>query len=615
MSILSVTDPRLRETILPSPGRQRLSPSPVSWEDQVLYFLLPDRFSNGDEAGALDSEGIATSGSVRSFAPSDNANAIRSHKDALKWQANGNTFQGGTLRGILSKLGYLKRLGITTLWVGPIFKQVPTDEHSYHGYGVQNFLEVDPHFGTKEQLRNLVKRAHELGMYVVLDIILNHSGNVFAYKSGEQAWTGQKYPVEGFRDSLGQPSIPFRPLDLRQSTFQKVEDCAIWPWELQYPACFAREGTISNWDRDPEYIRGDFYSLKNIDLGTGNADNFVASPALRTLCEVYKYWIAYADLDGYRIDTVRHMGDGPTRHLCTILHEYASSVGKENFFLVGEVTGSRAFDTVEVTGLDAALAIGNIQEKLWKLPKGYVNPTEYFDLFRNAAYLKKGTDAWLGKKLVTMIDDHDQVWRPGDDKARFCSEGEGDRLVFAAVALNLTTLGIPCIYYGTEQRFDGRGTSDRYIREAMFGGGFGAFRSRDRHFFDESNAVFTEISKITQLRKRYKALRRGRQYLREISSDGQRFSVPHVLEGRLKSIVAWSRVFADHEIVLAINTDTRYRRDAFVAIDPEIHAEGHALQCVYQYPATGGKMTTNVLALGEKAVHISLPPCGFAMYL
>jgi glycosidase len=88
------------------------------------------------------------------------------------------------MKGIQSKLGYLRRLGITCLWLGPIFKQVQTDRHSYHGYAVHNFLEIDPNFGTKEHLRELVKSAHELGIHVILDIILNHSGDVFAYKGG-----------------------------------------------------------------------------------------------------------------------------------------------------------------------------------------------------------------------------------------------------------------------------------------------------------------------------------------------------------------------------------------------------------------------------------------------
>ena len=87
---------------------------------------------------------------------------------------------GGTIRGLRSKLGYLRRLGITALWVSPIFRQVAF-EPSYHGYGIQNFLDVDPHFGTREEFRDFVKAAHEQGIYVILDVVAHHTGNVFAY--------------------------------------------------------------------------------------------------------------------------------------------------------------------------------------------------------------------------------------------------------------------------------------------------------------------------------------------------------------------------------------------------------------------------------------------------
>jgi hypothetical protein len=126
----------------------------------------------------------------------------------------------------------------------------------------------------------LVKSAHELGIHVILDIILNHSGDVFAYKGGTKQWTGQKYEVEGFRDASGRPCIPFRPLVPGKSALQHVEGCAIWPWELQNPECFTREGAISDWGHDPEYLRGDFFSLKHIEMGTGTPDTFVASMAL-----------------------------------------------------------------------------------------------------------------------------------------------------------------------------------------------------------------------------------------------------------------------------------------------------------------------------------------------
>jgi ABC-type histidine transport system ATPase subunit len=152
----------------------------------------------------------------------------------------------------------------------------------------------------------------------------------------------------------------------------------------------------------------------------------------------------------------------------------------------------------------------------------------------------------------------------------------------------------------------------------MFGGNFGAFRSANRHCFDESSPIYVEISRISQLRKRHIALRRGRQYLRKISSDGQNFSIPHVVAGGMKSTVAWSRIFAEREILLAINTDTESLRTALVAIDPELHSEGDTLQCVYQYPvgtATDGNIQTKVLAINEKAVHITPLSCGFAMYV
>ena len=81
--------------------------------------------------------------------------------------------QGGTINGIRSKLSYIRDLGATAIWVGPVWKQ-RRDLETYHGYGTQNFLEVDPRFGTRKELRALVDEAHAQGMYVLLDVIYNH---------------------------------------------------------------------------------------------------------------------------------------------------------------------------------------------------------------------------------------------------------------------------------------------------------------------------------------------------------------------------------------------------------------------------------------------------------
>lgn len=595
--------------------KQRFHLSPPAWEDQVLYFLLPDRFSDGKERGYRNIAGNRVrAGTTPLFnRAKDFENAIRTPADAQNWRDSGGAFVGGTLKGLTSKLGYLRRLGVTAIWVGPIFKQVAF-QPTYHGYGVQNFLDIDPHFGTREDLRALVQTAHANGIYVILDIILNHSGDVFSYSNGQPNWTGAVYAAQGFNDAQGHPTLPFQTIDLQNSP-SAFPDGAVWPAEFQDRSIFTRKGAITSWDNDPEYREGDFFDLKDIDLGLGDPDHFAATPGLAALCGVYKFWIAFADLDGYRVDTVKHMGDGPTRYFASTIHEFAQSLGKENFLLVGEVTGGRvkAFNTVETTGLDAALGIDDVQDKLEYLIKGYRNPSEYFDLFRNSLQVQKESHVWFRNKVVTMIDDHDQI-RKGTNKARFCVSDQGENLILSAIALNLCTLGIPCIYYGSEQAFDGAGGNDRYIREAMFGGAFGPFRSRERHCFDEQNRIYSELAKIVKIREREITLRRGRQYLRQISGDGVNFGFPFIMGDRMRSLVAWSRLFLEEEILLAVNTDPGQASSAWVTIDDDLHRADGSLTCLYSTDSAdiGGRV--QIAPRNGKAVRLSVPAGGFVMY-
>jgi glycosidase len=260
---------------------------------------------------------------------------------------------------------------VTTVWLGPVFKQVRKLE-TYHGYGVQDFLDIDQRFGTKEELRELVDEAHSLGLYVILDIILNHSGNVFEYVDNSPVYyNGEVFDVKGYYDADRTNYLPFATLDGSTAASQ-FPDGAIWPAELQDPINFTREGQISSngWDTKPEFLDGDSYDLKDMHLGPDDPNGFVPMPALKTLVEVYKYWIAFADVDGYRLDTVKHMGDGPTRYFCSAIHEFGQRIGKERFMIVGEITGDRAYETVETTGLDAALGIGNLMQTLWRMPRG-----------------------------------------------------------------------------------------------------------------------------------------------------------------------------------------------------------------------------------------------------
>jgi glycosidase len=260
---------------------QSFHPSPSAWEDHVLYFLLLDRFSNGSEQGGYrDNDNVlVSSGSTPLFdLAEDYGNATETAAQGEAWWGRGRTWLGGTLQGLQSKLGYLERLGITALWISPVFKQV-TFEESYHGYGIQNFLDVDSHFGTRDELKELVRVAHSMGIYVVLDVILNHAGDVFEYDADrheetaddgtrymDPRWDDHPYRIAGFRDPSGKPSLPFGPIDISAHP-AAWPDGAVWPAELQAPGVFACKGRISNWEYDPEHRQGDFFGLKNLHHG------------------------------------------------------------------------------------------------------------------------------------------------------------------------------------------------------------------------------------------------------------------------------------------------------------------------------------------------------------
>src|SRR4051812_34810353 len=138
------------------PRRASYYPSAADWRDEVIYFLLPDRFSDGREQTRpmLDVSNRATS------------RPAGFRFDRWK-ESGGDRYQGGTIAGISSKLNYIKDLGATTLWIGPIFKQ-RLHWDSYHGYAIQDFLQVDPRLGNRKDLVDLIAAAHAKGIRVLL---------------------------------------------------------------------------------------------------------------------------------------------------------------------------------------------------------------------------------------------------------------------------------------------------------------------------------------------------------------------------------------------------------------------------------------------------------------
>jgi glycosidase len=609
----------------PSPPTVRGWPSPSAWEDEVIYFLLVDRFSDGAEDGFLDATGAPVPGRTPPYRPSDNGTAVATAPGAARWRDAGQSWVGGTLRGARSKLGYVRRLGATAIWLSPVLRQVTApagQPASYHGYGTQNFLEVDPHFGTAEDLRALVDEAHGMELRVILDVILNHTGDVFGYAvqadhntgalTDQPSYSPTPYQVAGWR-TPGGALVPFT----AAGAAGVFPDGAVWPAELTDPATFSARGRIRNWDDEEETTAGDFETLKDVHHGAGDVDHYRVSPALTTLTRCYQYWLGFADLDGMRVDTVKHMDRGATRYFASAMHEYAQTLGKDRFYLIGEVAGSRELgvEVQELTGVDAVLGLGAAAAGLVATATGAGDPApSYFDLFRNSELIGKDSHAWLRDRVVTSVDDHDQIRQGRDHKARFAATPAGPQRALAVLALNVVTLGIPCLYYGSEQLLDGEGGDDRYIREAMFGGEFGPFRTRDRHVFDETAPTYREIRAILDVRRAEPALRRGRQYLREISGDGSTFGPPTGFGGPVRSVVGWSRILADTEVLCLINTDVDQPRSAWVVVDAGLTPPGSVLSRLYASdPAAAPTLTAQDRA-GTSAVQVTVAPGGVAVY-
>lgn len=565
------------------PRRERFFPSPADWRDEVLYFLLPDRFSDGGEAG-------------RPLLDRANLTAARPPSFRFdRWaQGGGERWQGGTLRGVTSKLDYLKTLGVTCLWVGPVFKQ-RRHLDTYHGYAIQDFLEIDPHFGTRQDLVEMVNAAHAQGLRVILDIIFNHSGRNWDYVTGEnppyKPWP-QFYDKGSWIDAAGGHT----------PTIAGADD-GVFPVELRPDEYYTRagKGRLGAGDIDDPHAEA-----KRTDFDGSFRDfNYDDPNALRDVARCFKYWIALTDCDGFRLDTLKHVSQEQGRNFCGSIREFAQNLGKADFFLVGEVAGSdddaQRYRDVLGRNLNATLDIGGSRRVLHAVAKGLAPPEQYFGLV--AAWDPTfGSHREAGAMHVSILDDHDHV---SGHKVRFSSDAASDHQVVAGVAIQLFALGIPCLYYGTEQAFAGpekrlreqflpdynagNPPPDKYLREAIFGPthprasgaaglqpgpvgqdialpGFGPFGTTGHHCFDPASPAYVRIAALTAVRTAFPVLRYGRQYLRQISNFGAPFAFPPAGE-----LIAWSRLLDDEEALCLVNSHGTAARGGQVVVDADLN--------------------------------------------
>lgn len=231
-------------------------------KDDLIYFILTDRFSDGDTTNNFDV---------------DKADPRKRH--------------GGNLKGIIDNLNYIKDIGATAIWITPVLKN---GKDGYHGYWIEDFYEVDPHLGSMEDMKNLVKESHKKDIKVILDYVVNHTG----YNS---------------------------------------------PWlkDEKYKDWFNDNKTITNMNDQEEVENGWLMGLPDLNLNNPEVKNYFIENAL--------WWIDETGIDGMRLDTVKHV----PRSFWT---DFVSSIKDKHpdFYFLGEVWSEnpKYFKSYSETGID-----------------------------------------------------------------------------------------------------------------------------------------------------------------------------------------------------------------------------------------------------------------------
>jgi glycosidase len=267
-------------------------------------------------------------------------------------------------------------------------------------------------------------------------------------------------------------------------------------------------------------------------------------------------------VDGFRVDTVKHMESAPRRFLQR--RAQVRKDGKQNFYfrrIVADDTLATLYlpqRPIEGTNerfpsLNAALRSTFSLEDHQRI----IDPAPLRDRYERFKTLY--ADHARPANISRPSSNHDQM--PARLTSASCSNPFPQQAALA-IGYLLTSQGVPCICHGTEQGFDGGGDNDSFVRECMFGGGWGAFESTLRHFFLPANPIYKSIAQIAAIRRSESALRYGRQYFREISGNGIDFGYPN--DG--KCTLAYSRILDTTEILVALNLAADPRAD-FATVD------------------------------------------------
>jgi neopullulanase len=460
-------------------------------QDEVVYFLLPDRFENGDAAN--DRGGLTGDKMTTGFDPT----------------AKGY-YHGGDLKGLIKRLDYIQGMGVTAIWVAPIFKNqavrgTPGDESAgYHGYWVTDFTTVDPHFGTDAEFKALVSAAHGRGMKVYMDIITNHTADIIQYRECEKCVYRSRadYPEQAY--------TPYIPARMERA---KTPD---WLNDISF---YHNRGN-STFEGESSTM-GDFVELDDVKT---EEPRVVAG-----FIKIYKDWIDKYAVDGYRVDTAKHVNPEFWQRFVPAIRAHAKAKGIPNFHIFGEIGGiglepGKLAVHTRVAGFPAVLDFAFHQAVVDSVA-GTRGTDHLNELFDGDPLYAGGAAAAI--QLPTWVSNH--------DNGRFgyfvrkalpnASDDEVLKRVRLAHAMLYTLRGVPVLYAGDEQGFAGDGW-DQDAREDMFASKtavyndnilLGTTSTTEQSNFIVTHPLYKFFAQMALLRKAKPALRRGKQIVRNYS--------------------------------------------------------------------------------------------------
>ncbi|MGE0817177.1 MAG: alpha-amylase family glycosyl hydrolase [Candidatus Nanopelagicales bacterium] len=560
----------------------RPQPEPAPFErlglsGERVYFVMPDRFIDGD--------------------PSNNTGGLTGDRSTTGYDpADYGFFHGGDLAGLTQRLDYIGSLGTTALWLTPVFANKPVqgtgfDESAgYHGYWTLDYTRIDPHLGTNAEMRALVDAAHARGMKVFFDIVVNHTADVITSPDGPLYVSKEEVP---YKDASGNPfddakvagSPDFPPLNLDSFPLRPVvpagERDAKAPAWLNDPTMYHNRGDSTFQGESSQY--GDFFGLD--DLFTERPE------VVDGMTQIAEAWIDEMDIDGYRLDTAKHVNTAFWQAFAPRVLEHAKQRGKKDFILFGEVYDpSPAFLSEYTTNADlsSVLDFGFQQAaRSFAAGGGTDGMRDLFD--QDDYYTDADSDAY---SLVTFLGNHD-MGRIGSFLRSDLPDAADDEILkrdLLAHSLLYLSRGNPTVYYGDEQGF-AAGTvelltgslGDKDAREDMGPTKVESYADNDLIGSDDTpaddnarpealkNPIAVHLAALSALLEANPALRTGAQIHRLSSPDAGVYAFSRIdASQRQEYVVALNNATEDKQVTVPTSTPGTDFAQVFPASDTRI---------------------------------------------